>query len=320
MGNNETETPLQYYRRERVSIHNYINKNLPKDKIYHYTDYDGLKGIIEKKRLRYTDYRYLNDPTELKYSHKIIKDKLLNSKLNREIIHYVSRFFDETDYLANIYLCCFSLTIEKLALWRYYANNGSGFAITFNSKFLSEQKVATYVDSPVFANVIYEKSNVDEIVESFINICTDALRQPAAQHERDTIIKELTFELIVDFFSISPFIKDDSFKDEREARLVRIEGELIHDPNTGKPFFFDDKFREYIPMLPNKAIPFVHQMKGNKPVIIPDEFGVSDISEIWVGPCCEFIEASVWIRKLLSDNGFDLRDIEIKQALFPYRI
>ena len=67
------------------------------------------------------------------------------------------------------------------------------------------------------------------------------------------------------------------------------------------------------------SYPFVKNIEGNKPVILPDQFTVDDISEIWVGPCCEFTEASVSIRKLLSSNGFDVDKVKIRQAELPYK-
>jgi len=36
-----------------------------KTPLYHYTDANGLKGIIENDEIWFTDYRYLNDPSEL---------------------------------------------------------------------------------------------------------------------------------------------------------------------------------------------------------------------------------------------------------------
>lgn len=44
-----------------------INENI----IYHYTSYEGLKGILSSQKLRFTDYKFLNDPTEIEYCKKL---------------------------------------------------------------------------------------------------------------------------------------------------------------------------------------------------------------------------------------------------------
>lgn len=41
--------------------------------IYHYTDFKGLTNILKQRKLRFTDYRYFNDPTEIEFGKKIIK-------------------------------------------------------------------------------------------------------------------------------------------------------------------------------------------------------------------------------------------------------
>lgn len=48
---------------------------MPNDKInlWHYTTLDGLKGILSKQNLWATDYRYLNDSSELVYSKIILQ-------------------------------------------------------------------------------------------------------------------------------------------------------------------------------------------------------------------------------------------------------
>ena len=38
------------------------------DVVYHYTDIVGLQGLLETNKIRATDYRYLNDSSELQYT------------------------------------------------------------------------------------------------------------------------------------------------------------------------------------------------------------------------------------------------------------
>ena len=42
--------------------------------LYHYTDGRGLKGILESGRVWFTDYRHLNDPSELTHGVDMARD------------------------------------------------------------------------------------------------------------------------------------------------------------------------------------------------------------------------------------------------------
>ena len=44
-----------------------------KETLYHYTDASGLKGIIDNQEIWFTDYRYLNDPSELTHGMNLAK-------------------------------------------------------------------------------------------------------------------------------------------------------------------------------------------------------------------------------------------------------
>lgn len=116
-----------------------------------------------------------------------------------------------------------------------------------------------------------------------------------------------------------PALKDGSFKDENEVRRFRIEGEGIMLPGSAKPFRFDNSVREDIPRKIGPNLPFVRKLEDKIPVIFPDTFSTEDISEIWVGPCCEFTEARDDVKKLLAKNGYDESKIEIKQVKLPYQ-
>lgn len=51
--------------------------------LYHYTDARGLKGIIESGQIWFTDYRHMNDPSELvhgmEFAHLVARELALNA-------------------------------------------------------------------------------------------------------------------------------------------------------------------------------------------------------------------------------------------------
>ena len=51
-------------------------ENEPKATLYHYTSLQGLMGIIESRKLRASDVRYMNDSTELTYALNLLQNAI----------------------------------------------------------------------------------------------------------------------------------------------------------------------------------------------------------------------------------------------------
>lgn len=320
---------LNQFDSECDKIHAEIEKQRPKDMLYKYTTYEGLENILATRKLRYTDYRFFNDPTEISFGKNLIKDTLLDAEIpsaNKELfLKIINRIFDNFDYLYQMYVGCFSTSIKKLALWRYYACNGTGFAIGFNESF---QKISPPAESnlgkAVICKVIYGEKEAKEIINKFIDqykAILDSAKRSCQQGDKNSFIdflKNLDSRLACHLITFLPGFKDESFNDEDEIRMFYTEGEGMLDRSTGKSFYFDDSLRDFIP-INNQNYPFVKNIQGNKPILLPDEFSKEDISEIWIGPCCDFIEARTAIRKILINNKYDLDKIQVMQINLPYQ-
>jgi hypothetical protein len=144
------------------------------DKIYHYTDFEGLRGIITSQKLWFTDYRYLNDPTELKFCKNIILNvgEMVNHNLSRDQYKILTSHFDELLSKYNVYISCFSTEANKLSLWRYYANNGTGFAIGFGKNyFRPAENQGSHDDprEPTVCKINYDKKRTERIVKGFFD-------------------------------------------------------------------------------------------------------------------------------------------------------
>ena len=64
--------------------------------LYHYTDGQGLRGILESGRLWFTDYRHLNDPSELTHGIKMAHDaaRLLGNGADGRACLFLETFVD----------------------------------------------------------------------------------------------------------------------------------------------------------------------------------------------------------------------------------
>jgi hypothetical protein len=171
---------LKKFDKDCDEIHAKMERERPKDRLYKYTTYKGLENILVTKRLRYTDYRFFNDPTEILFGKGIIKNTLLAAEIPADhkdiFLKVINNIFDNFDNQYQIYVGCFSASIKKLALWRYYACDGAGFAIGFNENF---QKISYPIKSKpedaYICKVVYGKENAREIIDEFIEQYTSAL-------------------------------------------------------------------------------------------------------------------------------------------------
>jgi hypothetical protein len=99
------------------------------EKLCHYTDFWGLKGILETGALWATYTPTLNDGSEVEYGLKIVRD-------------YVSGFPDKdaANRLAagmelpaqRTFACCFCERADLLSMWISYARRGGGYCLEFD--------------------------------------------------------------------------------------------------------------------------------------------------------------------------------------------
>lgn len=116
----------------------------PQDYIYHYTSTSGLKGILENGTLWFTNIRYMNDKSEVLAGLQKFID-ISSETMSEENKHnFMKTLFGENASIQdwwdslqdNIFVCCFSLSKDELALWNYYTkdNANQGYNIGFNYK------------------------------------------------------------------------------------------------------------------------------------------------------------------------------------------
>ena len=103
--------------------------------IYHYTNATGLLGIISGGSLWATDYRFLNDSSELSYVFRLASEVVHEEFFGR----YSGLAGEFLDYAAKssppygkipYYLCCFSELDNSLSQWRAYGGQ-QGFSLAF---------------------------------------------------------------------------------------------------------------------------------------------------------------------------------------------
>lgn len=298
--------------------------------LYHYTSFDGLKGIIESRCLWLTHFRYLNDTSEIVYARdEVLKkiEEILRNQLTDLEEHLQWQMFRQTfknmiETNMNFYIFSFCVKPNYLPAWRWYAANGCGVAIGFRKELFIQKSADHTNDSKrmvSFHKVYYEIANkaVKNLIENLIKI-TRSEFQKAKQnkyynHSPMCFLKGIHPILAAYLIPILVCLKHGAYQEEHEYRLCESE---FSEERQNKLCKIDIPFdkRHWRDSMQTTQ-PFVKTI----PITISEQFDCEDICKIWVGPRCNFEHAKHQIIELLSQNKYtNLKQIKIEKSDIPY--
>ncbi len=251
----------------------------------HYTSLAALRSMLpldgeksastpEANHARLYNAAYMNDPDE---------GQLLVNQ-SRKMDGVLHNFFPEESYTDehhkfsmdgveySVYLCSFTLSVDRLDLWRAYGADGRGFCIAtplggfndspesiinalesspnkFDSKKSAKQHNATVKVPPVLYKIEYGQERIKQVLsdlDSVLNPLLEALK--TLDKDKGEKVKTLVRILLSDILYL---YKNEQYATEKEARILRIFGidniSLKIDEGTpGKvyaqtePFLFSD--------------------------------------------------------------------------------
>lgn len=195
-------------------------------KIYHYTDLNGLKGIIESGSLWATHFSFLNDSNELIHGLKCLENTInhLEDEFPPEILKYirVSLAHFKEHRSPHVYNISFCLQPDLLSQWRGYGN-AQGICLEFDdTELLQNLELEQYL---VFSNsVIYTKEDstieAREKILDFFRCLTEKVSPEANELFRMSMAAKLVY-------SLPPFFKNDGFEEEKEFRIAIIQDQPL---------------------------------------------------------------------------------------------
>ncbi|MBO4508970.1 MAG: DUF2971 domain-containing protein [Spirochaetaceae bacterium] len=194
--------------------------------LYHYTDFNAMRGIISNGEIWLWNLRRMNDSQEMQYFIKELKiavRKLLEPEFYARMEQLFSENLKDFDTLSS-YASCFSEYADDAAQWTRYAKNGMGVCIAFNREMLA--KIGEAGHAPL-CRVNYSR-NCDnlEIVKDLASLI---------KTESDGTTEKIreTFNRLI---TSSPLFKHPSFISEKEYRLVSLPYNVTE--YLGEPHFF----------------------------------------------------------------------------------
>lgn len=188
------------------------------ESLFHYTDADGLLGILEGKVLWATDVDFLNDAAEYRFAAGLLREELLylsNNPRVAELDLAVEALISGEAPLPpefNQFVVSFCDSGDLLSMWRGYGRSG-GFAIEFDSARLVESMDSTQsnaLNPSLIGDIIPVRygDQAQHIIKSIVEGFLDSEQNPSVEIFAWNLMSRLVQ------------IKDPTFAEEREVRLV----------------------------------------------------------------------------------------------------
>jgi hypothetical protein len=145
------------------------DSNTSNEMLYHYTNVAGFRGIIESESAWFTDYRHMNDPSEIAHgiemSHDVIREIKNGADGRLQLfLDCLADMMSPANFSRALeyFIGSFSRARDDLGQWQVYADNGRGIAIGFAPRlFRIENTTGMKPDEAAFvAPVVYDLRTV----------------------------------------------------------------------------------------------------------------------------------------------------------------
>jgi hypothetical protein len=271
--------------------------------LYHYTNADGLQGIVKEGVLWATDILYLNDASEFDYFLRVLGETILSDTPFEKFAESFRRVGHSLLSATDVFVSCFCERPNLLSQWRGYAGGVGGYCIGFPAHRLWEKGI-------ILRKAIYDREAQDEtlgaVKESAIRQIVENHAVELADHlgDLDEYLPQQV-ELLAEFVAyalaegMQHVIKHPDFVSEEEWRATGFV-----DPSGAA------------------AVNYRTTSLGVTPFCTIDikENGVPLIEEIWIGPNPHQELAEMAVRRLLRSCGLEEPDVVIRKSTTPLRI
>jgi len=208
-----------------------VFKEVPSFPLYHYTDQKGLIGILSSKQIWLSHSQYLNDRREFLHAIELVHDEIKKLEQSLETLEEAATaqtLHERLDGIeqTNVMVCSFSEERDSLSQWRAYGGK-TGFAIGFASGSIVSDPINSGI---LLGKCIYDEEEQRALLKSEIRIVYEQKRK-WDRDGRTEAEKALPNQLIPKLLRLAPLIKHESFKSEKEWRLIGIES--CGSPNFG---------------------------------------------------------------------------------------
>jgi hypothetical protein len=178
-----------------------ITSPIPKI-LWHYTDLEGFRGIVDSKKIHSTNVKYLNDKEEFNHALILAKQLLLemlpledaNPPLVRQLVAdtFESIFSVGALCPANLSLFTASFTLhgDQLSQWRGYSRGSAGVSLGFD--FSGARRFTAPVTTVTFAPCVYRDNDKEHLLHHLITFYLEpVLNLAKAFADMPTVLQSL---------------------------------------------------------------------------------------------------------------------------------
>jgi hypothetical protein len=191
----------------------------PPEQLFHYTDLDGVKGILASKSLWLSKFTASNDISEITLAISQFQSFVASRagslpEPEAEFLHEAAVQL-EGFRRTNICVASFCEQPDLLSQWRSYGDDGRGIAFGFSTRILKE--LARRNDLRLW-RCVYDRSQHVRILNDLFTMLLESFRAigPATAEARRQLIGHFN----ATFLLVAPVIKDHRFAEEQEWRLI----------------------------------------------------------------------------------------------------
>lgn len=199
--------------------------------LYHFTDENGLYGILRTKSLWASLTTALDDTSEIAFALSRARRILESHELGCD-----TSFLDEVVALLDLkesqtirtlgmktYVVSFRTHTDERAHWAKYGHDGKGFALAFALKPLVIPGVLAI---PVIYNSVEQDTLLRDFIEANAKVFADISKQ--CPREESWALRQRAIQFTaLGLWVLSPLIKDPRFEEEREWRLIVTDLERV---------------------------------------------------------------------------------------------
>ncbi len=309
--------------------------------LWHYTDFEGFKGIVNSKHIYATNLKYLNDKEELEHGYSLARQLLLDllpeedadpPVVRQLVIGGFERLFSQgplSSETLSIFTASFSQHGDQLSQWRGYSRGSTGVSLGFD---LSGVRAFTAPASPViFAPCVYSDVQKQTLLRNVIApYLKHGLEHAMAIADMPTVLRSIDAIAKEKPDQSRERIGDDYLKqalERSQKELPRIVGELstklFHLIGLLKHAAFEEEkeWRYVFPVFANMPNPPEQKFRVRASTLVPylefpllanDKSKGFRLREVKLGPGADEISAVPSVQAFLASVG--LRDVEVSRS------
>jgi 5-carboxymethyl-2-hydroxymuconate isomerase len=235
--------------------------------LYHYSSGSALLGILESRSIWATNIRFLNDSTEYRFALEMAKSLVANRKENTRNritagLYEVLKDRLTSEFQKEVFVSSFSERPDQLSQWRAYCLPHGGYAIGFRSKEIVNSRNSSATGWLVRCR--YDEESQLSLIEELFKVVEEYAEENRALAS-DRVYRE-SYKLVGRLLPlVAPALKDPSFAEEQEWRLVRSAESFDGFPLFRSALSMLVPYHEHQLAAPGESLPIEEVIVGPTP-------------------------------------------------------